>query len=507
MSFKENIETKKEKIFLKGTNNLMKRLLTILTIIAVMFTFSFGSAFAGTFANASVGQAVNSTISAVDFTKYLVADEGTINDAKATLIKATEKEETYNATVVEAINTFKNAIAAIKTIDEQKAELTKVKTNALTTVDNEILALNVDLTNALTEANTDEAKQRLTTLSADIVMYKEYLKDKINAIVIVDNRTNFTTPEVDLEKATNEVNIALNSIKTMEADAFYDLRDKLNKRDTLYLAADNYAKTLALAFKADEKTRMYSDKAIADVLAEAKAQIKILELENKTDIADYMTTYIVPVDTENDINFDAYKTSAITSITTGAYALTGYSGANKVAVENIQKTYSDYIKNANSKTLIDAYVAQAKSAMSAYKTDAQIVEDNKKLDENKELKDKLAKMELDKKITNFVNVQTDNLKCTSKKTKAGNIKVFVKNFDTAEIVKEGYAVKYTYYRAAKKASGFKAMKTKDTTTYINTTGKKGTKYFYKVKVLVYDKDGNLVVATKLSDCASAYRTK
>ena len=484
----------------------MKRFLTILTIIAVMFTFNFGSAFAGTFANASVGQAVNSAISAVDFTKYLVADESAINDAKVALIEATEKEETYNATVVEAINTFKNAIAAIKTIDEQKTELVKAKTNALTTIDNEILALNVDLTNALTEANTDEAKQRLTTLSTDVTTYKEYLKDKINAIVIVDNRTNFTKPEVGLMEATNEVNTILNGIKLKE-NAFYTLRDKLNQRDTLYLAADNYAKTLALAFKADEKTRMYSDKAIADVLADAKAQIKILELENKTDIADYMTHNIVPVDTENDINFDAYKTSAITSITTGVYALTGYSGANKTAVENIQKTYSAYIKNANSKALVDAYVAQAKSAMSTYKTDAQIAEDNKKLDENKELKDKLAKMELDKKIANLVNAQTDNLKCTSKKTKAGNIKVFVKNFDAAEIVKEGYTVKYTYYRAAKKATGFKAMKTKDTATYINTTGKKGIKYFYKAKVLVYDKDGNLVVATKLSDCASAYRTK
>lgn len=41
--------------------------------------------------------------------------------------------------------------------------------------------------------------------------------------------------------------------------------------------------------------------------------------------------------------------------------------------------------------------------------------------------------------------------------------------------------------------------------YINTYGKKGTLYYYKVKVMVYDKDGNLTAQTALKQCKYASR--
>ena len=69
----------------------------------------------------------------------------------------------------------------------------------------------------------------------------------------------------------------------------------------------------------------------------------------------------------------------------------------------------------------------------------------------------------------------------------------------------GYTVKYKFYRSTKKASEYKAVKTKDTDTYINTVGKKGTKYYYKAKVLVYD--GNKLIAqTELKQCSYGVRT-
>ena len=69
----------------------------------------------------------------------------------------------------------------------------------------------------------------------------------------------------------------------------------------------------------------------------------------------------------------------------------------------------------------------------------------------------------------------------------------------------GYTVKYRFYRSTKKSSGYKAMLTKTSKTYTNTTGKAGTRYYYKVQVRVYDKDGKLVAKTALKQCKYATR--
>ena len=74
--------------------------------------------------------------------------------------------------------------------------------------------------------------------------------------------------------------------------------------------------------------------------------------------------------------------------------------------------------------------------------------------------------------------------------------------DVSGIKAAGYTVKYKFYRSVKKSSSYKAMKTKKTTTYINTTGKKGTKYYYKVRVYVYD-EGKLVAKTALKQSNAA----
>lgn len=486
----------------------MKRLLTILLTIAIIFTFSFAGAFAATFVDSTVGTQVNAAINAVDTTKYLVKDEAAIATAKADLIEATKDETEYNATVIAAINDFNNTIAAIKTIANQKTELSKEKTEANTTIDNELLKLTTTLEDELKAANNDTSKQRLTTLTADLATYKAYLKDKVAAVEIIDNRTNFTDAEVDLTAAKGEIKTIVDGIATGVKD-FYTVRDRLDKRATLYIVAENYAKKMALEFEKDAVTRVYSDTAIAAVLADVKDEIKLLNLETNSTVEKYMKDNAEKVNDEKVNSLANYKTKAIESITTGAYALTNYSDTAKTEVAKIHATYTAYINGANSTSLVDAYVTQAKSAMSQYKSDVQIKEDNDKLTnldkENKELADKLAKLEADNKVINLVNAQTDTLKCRSAKTAKGNIKVTVKGFDATEIIAAGYTVKYTYYRAT--SGSYKTMLTKNTQTYLNTIGKKGVKYSYKVKVAVYDKDSNLIVMTKLSDCRAAVRTK
>ncbi len=113
-----------------------------------------------------------------------------------------------------------------------------------------------------------------------------------------------------------------------------------------------------------------------------------------------------------------------------------------------------------------------------------------------------------------VDVKTLTAKLTpvarSAKTAKKNVKVTV-SLDKQDkaIIKElkdaGYTVKYRFYRSTKKAAGYKAAVTKKTASYTNTSGKKGTKYFYKVQVRVYDENGKLAAKTALKQCRYAAR--
>lgn len=99
----------------------------------------------------------------------------------------------------------------------------------------------------------------------------------------------------------------------------------------------------------------------------------------------------------------------------------------------------------------------------------------------------------------------------SEKTAKKNIKVTLKkSAKTTAAIKEikdlGYTVKYRFYRSTKKSAGYKSAVTKKTANYTNTSGKKNTKYFYKVQVRVYDENGKLVAKTALKQCKYASRT-
>ena len=96
------------------------------------------------------------------------------------------------------------------------------------------------------------------------------------------------------------------------------------------------------------------------------------------------------------------------------------------------------------------------------------------------------------------------LPARSAKLKNGSVKVVVKS-DLKAITDAGYTVKYKFYRSTKKSAGYKAMKTGKSGIYINTYGKKGTMYYYKARVMIYDKDGNFVAQTALKQCKYANR--
>ena len=120
-----------------------------------------------------------------------------------------------------------------------------------------------------------------------------------------------------------------------------------------------------------------------------------------------------------------------------------------------------------------------------------------------------AKEEIDKAFKEkFLNL---GLTVRTSKTTKKNVKAVVKETsELKDLIKEikdaGYTVKYKFDRSTKKSSKYIATVTKTENTYTNTTGKKGTKYYYKARLAVYDTDGNLVAQTELKQCKYGLRT-
>ena len=107
-------------------------------------------------------------------------------------------------------------------------------------------------------------------------------------------------------------------------------------------------------------------------------------------------------------------------------------------------------------------------------------------------------------------IREAKLKATTSKTAKKSIKVKITGVKNSNsLIKEaksmGYTVKYKYYRSVKKSSKYTAKITKKSSTYINTKGKKGTKYYYKAKVLVYD-GKKLIAQTELKQCRYGVRS-
>ena len=108
-------------------------------------------------------------------------------------------------------------------------------------------------------------------------------------------------------------------------------------------------------------------------------------------------------------------------------------------------------------------------------------------------------------------VKNMKLVARSSKTAKKNVKAVLKSdaktkASVQELKDLGFTVKYRFYRSTKKASSYKSAVTKKIASYTNTSGKKGTKYFYKVQTRVYDENGKLVAKTALKQCKYASRT-
>ena len=106
-------------------------------------------------------------------------------------------------------------------------------------------------------------------------------------------------------------------------------------------------------------------------------------------------------------------------------------------------------------------------------------------------------------------MQSAKFKVTTTKTSKKSVKVQVAAKSSKTMISDikslGYTVKYQFYRSTKKTAGYKVIKTKAANTFTNTKGTKGTKYYYKARVLVYD-GKTLVAKSALKQCSYGART-
>ena len=106
-------------------------------------------------------------------------------------------------------------------------------------------------------------------------------------------------------------------------------------------------------------------------------------------------------------------------------------------------------------------------------------------------------------------MRSAKFKVTTTKTSKKSVKVQVAAKSSKTMISDikslGCTVKYQFYRSTKKTAGYKVIKTKAANTFTNTKGTKGTKYYYKARVLVYD-GKTLVAKSALRQCGWGSRT-
>ena len=102
-------------------------------------------------------------------------------------------------------------------------------------------------------------------------------------------------------------------------------------------------------------------------------------------------------------------------------------------------------------------------------------------------------------------MQSAKFKVTTTKTSKKSVKVQVAAKSSKTMISDikslGYTVKYQFYRSTKKDAGYKLRKTSSKNSFIST---KGTKYYYKARVLVYD-GKTLVAKSALRQCSYGAR--
>lgn len=469
----------------------MKKILSVLLIISVMLTFSISTAFAGVpdYKSAEVKTAVETAIAAVNNSDYTKSTAETIESYKTELRNATKNKTSYDYDVLTAINTFNKLVSEKSTFVEDKQELELFKIATLKQFDANYSAAVATHLDTLTK--TDD-KNDFTTKSKIV---KEWYEKSINRVALSDGYTK-DVAEYKLADAEN----AIKDIYSVPADSTRHIAKidaystKLAELPALNIRMKAYFDTEAL------KTTVYSKAACEKAYNETMENLYYDYVRETKDADEYKAEIKTLADEKKEAAEAAKKalaeakSAAKIAITTGQYDVKNYSGDAAKEIAKIQSQYTLYIDYAITIEKVESEKAEAIAKMSVYKTDAQIKE---------EANAELDKLKQEKALNDAID--SISLAARSSKTSKGNIKVTAKG-DISAITDLGYTVEYKFYRATgPKFSKYYEKIQKSTSTYTNTKGIKGKTYRYKISLVIYDKDGNLVKETNKNLCRYAQR--
>ena len=202
------------------------------------------------------------------------------------------------------------------------------------------------------------------------------------------------------------------------------------------------------------------------------------------------------------LNEDAYKDTAMVASRTAVTDPSGYKTLVKTAeLQAIKDAYAPLAAKYSVDKLTAADAADVKALQEAV---AAYIAEYSEAVPNEDIIAKMAAVVATDDENAKAYVQDLGIKARSTKTAKG-VKVTIKA-DVQELLDAGFTVEYKFYRSTKSNKGFKAMITKTTGTYTNTKGVKGTKYYYKAKLVVKNAEGEVVATTPLTQCLYATRT-
>ena len=290
---------------------------------------------------------------------------------------------------------------------------------------------------------------------------------------------------------------------------------------TVDLTAKDAVKAAHDAMDAYSKTPGSDDKLITNKSTLLAAEKKLVDAELKA-LTDQKAALDkkVSAKTITPADEDAVKAleEAIEAYNTEYKGYNGYGNGYNPDLDSIKEAVdkAKFTDAANKLNALPANVtAEDADAVKAAREAFDKLTDAQKKAMNAGLVQKLEAAEaaiaaLTKVTDDDVKAYLNTLKVTVKsaKTAKKNVKVTAKvtvkatgeAADFTKFTDAGYTFKYKFYRSTKTTVKYTVKKAKDTTTWTNTAGKKGTKYYYKVKVFAYDKDGNFVGQTYQSQC-------
>jgi len=204
---------------------------------------------------------------------------------------------------------------------------------------------------------------------------------------------------------------------------------------------------------------------------------------------------ISPANANTEINISDTSVATIKAVTVS------YKEVQYVPIWYVDwNTYSEKTEQSQEQTDIDKEKEDEEKAKLEAEEKAKAEAEKKAKEEQEKAKSNLNVNKLVKSI---------KFKATTKYTNGNdytkvNLNVLSGSKNIKKLTDAGYTIKYAYYKSTKKASGYKKLGTLAKKYYTVKKGSVDVKYYYKVKLLVYD-GKKLIASTILSQCTPGMR--